>query len=244
MQGWGGFLAEILFCLRIVGIYTILKLHVTAQIQQGNARRAAAVRTNSTSLLIRELNPKDVNSTCAHEPYQIAEGSYGHVFLLALTFNTHISNVQSDCDFKWFEAATEDTIWDDGTIIGLKGRKVDNSRNPHTKNALIFENYRKDLNKKCPSNRSSAIFHDCPVASLKRDGDARLLCIEVVVSGSCDSCPFSIIKFVKQKCRHSNGVPKCTIEYGDTPCSPDEWKEFGLEIGAEGPLIWIPGEPH
>ena len=181
------------------------------------------------------IKPGSDVTACFGRRARAGKNSYGNNFITTLKFEKIASNEEVPCTLEWWEAMSIDFRSPRGELIVPKARR----RNMVGIDSQLFtklgEHYAETV---CPSRNGRASGIDCPFTPLVNNGDSRLLCIEIVWKSSCDNCAVPVVrKYVKQKCRMVNGNASCKLEISDKPCSKEDWKEFGIDIG-DGPEIW------
>ncbi len=153
---------------------------------------------------IRDLKPNTPITTCVDQS-KVGGSSYGNEFTVAVKFSNIIGS-GGPCKLSWIETssvAVGDIIPDPGTPTEQREKR-----------AKIFEVYDDDVaDTACPRRFGNAFLRDCPVTDVDR-----VLCIQITVSGTCESCQYSRQLFVKQVCRFEGGKPKCTITSGAADC--------------------------
>ncbi len=186
-----------------------------------------------------ELKPGDDVTACFGRKTVVGSSSYGNQFLLNFKIHKKRADEEKPCTFEWWEASNKTQATKGGKVILVRGKKIEQL----SRGSMISERLEKEYAKRsCPTVGDSDLLfaRDCPFTRMTRASDKRLLCIEVIINGGCSDCAGPTKIYIKQKCVFRNGQPKCTLEKSNVPCTPQDWAEFGMDIGDDGPGVWTP----
>lgn len=175
----------------------------------------------------KDLVPKDDITKCHRgRPSRVGDNSYGNEFLLSGNLSKKVSDEDKPCILNYSEAASQDFIARDGTVV-LKA--CDKPVDQYARFPKVFAQWDMDAaGIKCPSALGFAFFTDCPITPLIKDGDSRLLCIKATVKSTCTDCEKDeVVVYIKQICERIAGKNICKVTHGDKEqCTDADWKKY------------------